>query len=55
MTAYELMISTNKKMIKGEGICDEERRDIALRLLAARSIPDTARRFYIDALFEPEV
>ena len=48
MTAYELMIRTNHRMICDGDVPENEKSHIARRLLAARSSPVRIKRFYDD-------
>ncbi|MDD4495113.1 MAG: hypothetical protein PHV32_12375 [Eubacteriales bacterium] len=51
MTAYELMMKTNHHLIKGGILTDAQKQNIVHQLLAARTTPEQAKRFYIGVKF----
>lgn len=46
MTAYDLMVNTNQHLINGGELTNKQKQNIAAQLLAARSTPEQAQRFY---------
>ncbi|MDR0883038.1 MAG: hypothetical protein LBN05_00270 [Oscillospiraceae bacterium] len=51
MSAHELMVKTNHHLIKGGTLTDAQKVHIVHQLLAARSTPEQARRFYVGVKF----
>ena len=51
MTAYELMVKTNHYLIKGGELTDAQKTNIIRQLLAAKSTPQQAVRFYAGVRF----
>ena len=51
MTAYELMIQTNHHLIKGSELTEPQKQNIVRQLMAARTTPEQAKRFYIGVKF----
>lgn len=46
MDAYELMIKTNHYLIKGGELTEQQKKNIASRLLSAKSTPEQVKRFH---------
>ena len=46
MTAHELMVKTNRHLIKSGELTEKQKANIIVQLLAARSAPEQAARFY---------
>ena len=55
MNAHELMIKTNHYLVKCDDLTDTQKCNIANQLLAARSTPEQARRFYLGVKFPDNI
>ncbi len=51
MTPYELMVKTNHYLIKGGALANAQKANIVRQLLAAKSTPEQATRFYAGVRF----
>ncbi|MDR1693005.1 MAG: hypothetical protein LBR72_06560 [Oscillospiraceae bacterium] len=51
MTAHELMVKTNRHLIQGGELTVSQRAGVVRRLLAAKSAPEQAERFYRSVRF----
>ena len=55
MSPYELMVKTNHHLIKGGALTDAQKRNVVSQLLAARTTPEQANRFYKGVKFSGNI
>ena len=51
LTAYELMIKTNHYIIKGGELTEGQKVTVVRQLMAAKTTPEQANRFYLGVKF----